>query len=499
MKYSKIEFWASVMILLLALFSTNEAALYDFYDTINTIHRSDLTLLTVLTPYWLLVAIAYVVFLTVNYYVVPKFILKNRVGPGIGLAFGCMVIASIMFMFPLTQIQNHTHSGADYELINAKYFTRGLAYLTFGLVIYICYFLIREFIIYQHRQAISKTNMSSRIIRQIILVCCTWVAVIFPLTLLHNTGLFEVLFGPMFIVAPYCIIIYFLNLYWLIPGYKQGRIPNRLMYLLMLGSCCLAAGCIEVAFLTQTYRFSFLGYVVFFWCVPTPVTIALSWRVYHRNEVIYQQLTSLKTALGTSNANLQYLRSQINPHFLFNALNTLYGTALMEKADKTGEGIQKLGDMMRFMLHENNQDKIALNRELDYLRNYIDLQNMRLALSPNLVIDIRIEEIAGYYEIAPMLLIPFVENAYKHGVSLQEQSWINLDLYKHDNVLHLDVRNSVHPVNANDPERDQSGTGLDNVKQRLQLVYPERHELVIRQNAREFFIHLSLTLTTQTL
>jgi len=494
MKYSKFEFWVSLGILLLILLATKDASW-----VLRSADHHLVTLIDLTIPYWLIAVTSYVGFLILNYAIVPRYILKKELSAGFALTFGLLLSMSTVFMMVLTQIENVTHGGVDYELINAKYFTRGLAYLSFGLAAYILYFFVREFIIYQHQQANQKTSMQSRMARQIILVCSIWFAIILPLLPLHNTGLFEILFGPLFIVAPYCFTIYFLNLYWLIPDYKAGHIPNRLIYFIMIAGCCLAFGFIEIAFLTQTDRFSFLGYVVFFWCVPTPATLALSWWVYYRNESIYRQLTNLKTALGTSNANLQYLRSQINPHFLFNALNTLYGTALMEKADKTGEGIQKLGDMMRFMLHENHQDKIALSRELDYLHNYIDLQNMRLALSPDLVIDIRIEDIAGYHEIAPMLLIPFVENAYKHGVSLQEKSWINVDLHKHDNVLHLDVRNSVHPVNLNDPERDQSGTGLDNVKQRLQLMYPDRHELVIRQNAREFFIHLSLTLTAQTL
>jgi LytS/YehU family sensor histidine kinase len=266
---------------------------------------------------------------------------------------------------------------------------------------------------------------------------------------------------------------------------------------LRLLTVVVVLGSIEIAFVVQTRQFSFLGFLVIDWLVPTILTIAISWWVYWANQDRYQQLESLQTALGTSNANLQFLRSQINPHFLFNALNTLYGTALMEKADKTGEGIQKLGDMMRFMLHENNQDKIALSRELDYLHNYIDLQNMRIAPSDQMLIEIQIEDIVGYYEISPMLLIPFIENAYKHGISLKQRSWINVTLFKKENVLHLDVHNSVHPVNESDPERSHSGTGLDNVKQRLQLIYPNAHELVIRKNAKEFFIHLSLTLNTQ--
>ncbi|WP_158825631.1 sensor histidine kinase [Mucilaginibacter lacusdianchii] len=211
-----------------------------------------------------------------------------------------------------------------------------------------------------------------------------------------------------------------------------------------------------------------------------------------------EEIKTLKTELEKSDASLNFLKSQINPHFLFNALNTLYATALQEKADRTSEGIQNLGDMMRFMLEENTQDKILLERDIDYLRNYILLQKLRIENSPEIVIDVQISDYKGELMIAPMLLIPFVENAFKHGISLQNPSHIKVTLQIDQNTLYFDVHNSIHIRTENDPEKSRSGIGLENVKQRLVLLYPQKHDLVIHQNGKEFYIHLTLELADQT-
>jgi two-component system LytT family sensor kinase len=224
------------------------------------------------------------------------------------------------------------------------------------------------------------------------------------------------------------------------------------------------------------------------------IVVPLSWFVYKGRLNKTKELHGLKTALGSSAANLDFLRSQINPHFLFNALNTLYGTSLQENAERTGEGIQKLGDMMRFMLQENMQEKISVAREVEYLNNYIDLQKLRTQTSPDILIQTTIDEQLNGLSIAPMLLIPFVENAFKHGISLREPSHIKVSLQTKENELLFDVYNSIHPKPGNDPEKDKSGIGLENVKQRLQLLYPNRHELVVRESGKEFFIHLTVLL-----
>lgn len=224
------------------------------------------------------------------------------------------------------------------------------------------------------------------------------------------------------------------------------------------------------------------------------VVAPFSWITYKRRLTGKAEILNLKTALGTSAANLDFLRSQINPHFLFNALNTLYGTALQENADRTGEGIQRLGDMMRFMLQENMHEKILLTREIDYLNNYIALQKLRTQTSPDIRIEVQIEDHILGLQIAPMLLIPFIENAFKHGISLREPSHIKITLQTKEGKLYFDVHNSIHTRPDNDPEKGKSGIGLVNVKQRLKLLYNNKHELIIRENASEFFIHLTINL-----
>ena len=149
---------------------------------------------------------------------------------------------------------------------------------------------------------------------------------------------------------------------------------------------------------------------------------------------------------------------------------------------------------MRFMLQENMQDKILLSRDVEYLKNYILLQKLRTSISDKVDIQDLIEDQDNNLQITPMLLIPFVENAFKHGISLISPSHIKISLQTKDDTLYFDVYNSIHIKPANDPEKGQSGIGLENVKQRLQLLYPGRHDLVIRENANDFFVHLTLQL-----
>ena len=221
----------------------------------------------------------------------------------------------------------------------------------------------------------------------------------------------------------------------------------------------------------------------------------LSWVLFKRRLQGNEEIVGLQKELGRSNANLDFLRSQINPHFLFNALNTIYATAINEKAERTSEAVEQLGDMMRFMLHENMQDKISLARETEYLNNYIGLQKLRTEHNPSLKIETHIEENTGMLWIAPMLLIPFVENAFKHGISFREPSQIRIAMETKDKKLFFDVYNSKHEKPENDPEKDHSGIGLNNVKQRLQLLYPGKHELIVRETQKEFFIHLTVQLS----
>jgi two-component system LytT family sensor kinase len=296
-------------------------------------------------------------------------------------------------------------------------------------------------------------------------------------------------------ILPCTFGTYLLNVYWIFPGFYRKN--NQLQFWAVELATTL---CINVplngfysskASYSQT---SFLMLFVLLWLLQLGVVLPASYYLYLRRQNSEAELKGLRTNIGIADANLQLLTSQINPHFLFNTLNTLYGMALMEKAEMTGAGIQRLGDMMRFILHESNRDKIALSREISYLHDYITLQNMRVAAKPVVEIRLNIQEDTADHYISPMLLVPFIENAYKHGISFKERSWIHIGLYVLENTLHFDVQNTIHLLKANDPETAHSGIGLENVRKRLMFLYPNKHKLVISQNVNEFSIHLNIQL-----
>ncbi|TDE10074.1 sensor protein lytS [Dyadobacter psychrotolerans] len=262
----------------------------------------------------------------------------------------------------------------------------------------------------------------------------------------------------------------------------SGYLKNMAVYIVLCLGCSVIAWGLFSNFGQSVkpgvfYAFAFI--------VLTLAPILLSY-------ISQKEKITLQTSISNKSAELSGLRSQINPHFLFNALNSLYATALKENSEKTADGIQKLGDMMRFMLHENNHDRIPLSSEITYLHNYIEIQRMRLDESQNIEIRINIQEPGPEISIAPMLLNPFIENAFKHGISLRNPSWIYITLTFDENRIYFKVHNSVHVMSGGDPEEKNSGIGLENVEKRLKLIYPARHELYIQKSAQDFFASLTL-------
>ncbi|TDE18703.1 histidine kinase [Dyadobacter psychrotolerans] len=336
----------------------------------------------------------------------------------------------------------------------------------------------------------QSQTLKAKILREFVVVFSLWALVLFVLIFTGNGS-----FGLVWLtIVPLGYFIYALNLYWLIPGFQK---KGRMLYLSRLSISILGI-CFSFFVFFQIVGpnriaadpDAFIPLAI----VSSVIAVSFSWFVYSQNKQQLQQLYTLKTELGKSSADLSFLRSQINPHFLFNVLNTLYGTAIQENAERTSEGIQKLGDMMRFMLYENNLDLIPVAREIEYLKDYIHLQKLRLARSEQVVVEVNISDVPCHHSIAPMLLIPFVENAFKHGISFLNKSWINVSLGFEGNRLEFDIHNSIHAKTETDPESEHGGIGLENVKQRLQLLYPRRHELTIRQSQMEYFVHISIIL-----
>ena len=187
------------------------------------------------------------------------------------------------------------------------------------------------------------------------------------------------------------------------------------------------------------------------------------------------------------NAELAFLRSQINPHFLFNSLNNIYSLAY-KKSEKTPEAILKLSEIMRYMLYESNEGLVLLEEEINYLENYIELQKLRF--KETVYVDLHVEIDEEGHRIMPLLLISFLENAFKHGVSTDEHKPIRIDIGVQNGRLYFKAENAKNQVN-----KDQTrGVGLTNLKRRLQLGYPDKHTINVVESehyySSELFIYL---------
>ena len=185
---------------------------------------------------------------------------------------------------------------------------------------------------------------------------------------------------------------------------------------------------------------------------------------------------------------LSFLRSQISPHFLFNVLNNITALVRMNSEDLEPTVI-KLSSLMHYMLYETDEEKVVLNSEAEYLQAYIDLQKQRYGDELTLQVSIDIQE--EWQSIEPMLLIPFVENAFKHGGGLQHPE-ISVSLGVINNTLHFMVKNKFE--DSRETKDKTPGIGLANVKRRLELLYPGKHVLKIDNQSGWFIIDLLITL-----
>lgn len=191
-------------------------------------------------------------------------------------------------------------------------------------------------------------------------------------------------------------------------------------------------------------------------------------------------------------AELNFLKAQINPHFLFNTLNNLYYLAYT-KSDNTTEVIAKLSQMMRYMIYESNHPKVLLSREIEYMQSYVSLE--RLRLNNQIPIGFEVKGNPESVKIAPLILITFLENAFKHGVSGNNpKAWVNLTIELRDKECTYRVENSKLP-SVNSEAGEKSGIGLQNVKRRLELSYPNQYQLTVNDTADKYSIELKLTLS----
>lgn len=226
--------------------------------------------------------------------------------------------------------------------------------------------------------------------------------------------------------------------------------------------------------------------------VPVIIINALSlWLVSILSSILWVIYDRLKqTESERLSAQIASLKSQINPHFLFNTLNNIYATTI-DSSPKAADMVDKLSEMMRYTMNESQFGFVALEDEINYVTNFIELQKVRLDKSVKL--DYKSLENVSFLRIAPMLLIPFIENAFKHGVNSEQKSHIRIEMELRNKEFRLFVMNNKVCVQRDVGESNR--LGIHTTKRRLELIYPSRHLLVIYDGEKEFTVSLNISLS----
>jgi Histidine kinase len=261
---------------------------------------------------------------------------------------------------------------------------------------------------------------------------------------------------------------YFVYGLWLVTGLGATILINRWLFVLMFSPEALLDNRVEILLPAAAVR--------------TGVVLVVSFVLF-----IYQRWRLSEFA--KAQAELSYLKAQINPHFLFNTLNSIYYLTL-QQSEQAPVAVEKLSAIMRYVIDEGNHDRVPLEREVSYLNDYIALQKLRF--TDNVRIDLEVQGDMVGKEIAPLIMVSFVENAFKHGISMEVESPIRITLAVSSDHIRFTVRNRKFGSFADAPP--ESGIGLENTKRRLEIAYPGRHALEILEDEEAYEVTLKLSL-----
>jgi len=308
---------------------------------------------------------------------------------------------------------------------------------------------------------------------------CSWYLLV---RTAENTALFTIAYTLSIVgmaMFPVYIHFYFFERYFSRKRYT--------IYIALLITIIVVFGLLNYQFFSHVFDdkngpFTFMLNVSFLIIITTALKF-----VKHG---IHQRLMMQEIKAKQLQTELDLLKTQIHPHFLFNTLNNLYGLA-RRKDTSAAEGISQLSHLMRYMIVDSRVDRIDLEKEVQQIQRLIDLQKLRFTEEDTVDIQFRIEGDVTHVQIPPMLLIPFVENAFKHGISLREPSFIHIHLRAGKNEVAFSVKNSNHDGHKTD-ESSHPGLGLRNVRRRLELLYPDAHHLTVRNTRRVYEINLTL-------
>lgn len=295
--------------------------------------------------------------------------------------------------------------------------------------------------------------------------------------------------NPVFLVyvSLSSILLFYLNSEILIPQlFKKKKTIQYFTYsiiiilVLILLRVLLRIKITGNSYLTYYFYFNaFLPYIMIF-------AISASYRFFSDFQDEQKRLREKENERLKS--ELSFLRSQISPHFMFNLMNSLVALA-RKKSEILEPTLIKVSELLRYMLYEKDDSKISIEKELTYLRSYIELQRLRFGSHISIVFETK--ESNSHHGIEPMLLIPFVENAFKHGTGMVVEPTINIFLEANEKQLTFRVRNKINSEN-NESKDNSSGIGLANVKRRLDLLYPKNHSLIINSDSGFFDTELKI-------
>jgi len=295
-------------------------------------------------------------------------------------------------------------------------------------------------------------------------------------------------------------------LYYFLPRYLS-KSKNRLGTIALLGLFVIIIACFNYLNFLLTFSISTqmgffpkmpdINYIVPIWVrqivfnYPTVVGFALAIKLLKRWYLKQKETEQL--VREKINAELQLLKAQVHPHFLFNTLNNIY-SFLLTNSGKAPEMIKKLSSLLYYILNDCNRQLVPLDKELSMIQDYIALEQIRYGDRLNL--SLQIQGSAKGKMISPLLLIPFVENSFKHGTSrMLTHPWVRLDIQIEKDFL--EFRLSNNKPEHNNELTGKKGIGLNNVKKRLQLLYPETHSLNIIETEMSYDVFMKITLNSQ--
>lgn len=335
-------------------------------------------------------------------------------------------------------------------------------------------------------------NIISDKYKTVIFHICLWgIWLYLPLSNTNEEELYNRAVFMVSLITFTHIPFFFLNTEWLIPNVLHKKSTTAYFWLLVL--CIVIFGAWH-NLLGEWIR-SAQGIVdkhprnPMWSLIPIIFVAAISTGYGLFNYFVKEEKLKLEKQQEHLQSELSFLRSQISPHFIFNILNSI--VYLIRSKSELAEPVTiKLSELMRYMLYESENAQIPLEKELSYLKNYIELQKVRF--EEDVEINLNTEGVATSQIIEPMLMIPFVENAFKHGVGMVLNPIIDISLKTTEKELFFTVKNKIAPETREDKD-GSSGIGLKNVKRRLELLYPKAHRLEIQNTEGWFIVNLHLT------